>query len=187
MAVAAAGRKTRYQSYGNVAYDPAYAQPARRPAERGGAEVLRPQPKVRPRQRAAARPKVQVREQGRISIFAVVGFLAVGVFAALVMMSYVQLTVVSDQVVSLRSELDSLKTEESKLMARYDLAFDLSAIEAQVTADGSMTKPQSGQIVMLDMSEPDTVVRYRAEGETEKSGLLDKTKEILSGFQAYFQ
>ena len=89
--------------------------------------------------------------------------------------------------VSLRSELDSLKTEESKLMARYDLAFDLSAIEAQVTADGSMTKPQSGQIVMLDMSEPDTVVRYRAEGETEKSGLLDKTKEILSGFQAYFQ
>ncbi len=50
-----------------------------------------------------------------------------------------------------------------------------------------MTKPQSGQIVMLDMSEPDTVVRYRAEGETEKSGLLDKTKEILSGFQAYFQ
>lgn len=116
-----------------------------------------------------------------------VGFLAVGVFAALVLMSYVRLTVVSDQVVSLRSELDSLKTEESKLMARYDLAFDLSAIEAQVTADGSMTKPQSGQIVMLDMSEPDTVVRYRAEGETEKSGLLDKTKEILSGFQAYFQ
>ena len=78
----------------------------------------------------------------------VVGFLAVGVFAALVLMSYVRLTVVSDQVVSLRSELDSLKTEESKLMARYDLAFDLSAIEAQVTADGSMTKPQSGHCLL---------------------------------------
>ena len=155
--------------------------------------MIRPMPSLpaAPRsgegRRSSARPKVQVREQGRVSIFAVVGFLAVGVFAALVLMSYVRLTVVSDQVVSLRSELDSLKTEESKLMARYDLAFDLSAIEAQVTADGSMTKPQSGQIVMLDMSEPDTVVRYRAEGETEKSGLLDKTKEILSGFQAYFQ
>lgn len=187
MAVAAAGRKTRYQSYGNVAYDPAYAQPARLPAERGGAEVLRPQPKVRPRQRAAARPKVQVREQGRVLDLAVVGFLAVGVFAALVLMSYVRLTVVSDQVVSLRSELDSLKTEESKLMARYDLAFDLSAIEAQVTADGSHDQAPE----RADRDAGYVRARHRGplpgRGRDRKKRPFGQDQEILSGFQAYFQ
>ena len=96
MASAAARRKSRYAhprgTYGNLAY----AQPAARPLERGGSEVLRPQPKVRPRERALTRPKVRVREAGQISVFAVVGFLAVGVFAVLLMLSTVQLTMVSD-------------------------------------------------------------------------------------------
>ena len=184
MAVAAAGRKTRYQSYGNVAYDPAYAQPARRPAERGGAEVLRPQPKVRPRQRAAARPKVQVREQGRVSIFAVVGFLAVGVFAALVLMSYVRLTVVSDQVVSLRSELNQLQSEETKLMAQYELAYDLQEIETQMLASGQMTKIQNWQTYTLELSEPDSVEYYQ--GWDLKEQLMSFAKNLVTAVKEYF-
>lgn len=186
MAVEKARRKTKYQTYGNVAYDLAYVQPAARPHERGGSEVLRPQPKARPRQKTVARPKVRVREQGSVSLFAVVGFLAVGVFAALVLMSYVQLTVASDQVVSLNTQLESLKTEQAKLMTQYERAFDLSGVEAQVLADGSMTKPQSGQIVVLDMSEPDTVVHYQQEESAKASSVLVKAKEILNGIQAYF-
>ena len=185
MASAAARRKSRYDhprgTYGNLAY----AQPAARPLERGGSEVLRPQPKVRPRERALTRPKVRVREAGQISIFAVVGFLAVGVFAVLLMLSTVQLTMVSDEVVSLRSELSSLQSEEAKLMAEYELTFDPSAIEERVLSDGSMVKPTADQIYTLDLSESDSVVYY--DQESTGGSLLDTVRDMIDGALSYFR
>ncbi len=188
-ATATARRNTKYRpgtraTYGNVAYDLAYAEPA---LERGGSEVLRPQPKVRTRERAAVRPKVKVREAGRVSVFAVVGFMAVGVFAVLLLMSYVQLTVAQDQVFTMKQQLKTLESEQSHLLAQYELAFDLSSIEQKVTADGSMVKPQAGQMYTLDLSEPDSVVRYENEAPAEAAeGLLDQAKGFLDSVLAYF-
>ena len=185
MASATAQRRNRSiqprGTYGNLAY----AQPAARPLERGGAEVLRPQPKLRPRERAPTRPKVRVREAGQISVFAVVGFLAVGVFAVLLMLSTVQLTMVSAEVVSLRSQLSSLQSEEAKLMAQYELAFDPSTIEERVTADGSMVKPAAGQIYTLDLSESDSVVYY--DQESTGGSLLDTVRDMIDGALSYFR
>lgn len=70
-----------YRTYGSVAYAPAYDGTAVRAPRRE--EVLRPKPRVRPRERVLTRTQVQVREAGQASVFAVIGFLAVGVFAAL--------------------------------------------------------------------------------------------------------
>ena len=185
MASATAQRRNRSiqprGTYGNLAY----AQPAARPLERGGAEVLRPQPKARPRERALTRPKVRVREAGQISVFAVVGFLAVGVFAVLLMLSTVQLTMVSDEVISLRSQLSDLQSEEAKLMAQYELAFDPSTIEEKVTADGSMVKPAAGQIYTLDLSESDSVVYY--DQESTGGSLLDTVRDMIDGALSYFR
>lgn len=100
-----------YNTYGSVAYAPAYEGGAlRSPKER----TLQPQPKVRTheRTRSLTRTKVQVREAGEISPFAVVGFLAVGVFAVLVIFSYAQFTVANSQLSSLRSELSDLPGAE---------------------------------------------------------------------------
>ncbi|MEG2286292.1 MAG: Rnf-Nqr domain containing protein, partial [Ruthenibacterium sp.] len=44
-------------------------------------------PLVRPRERVEARPRALVREPGRVSIFGVVGFLAVGVVAVLLLLT----------------------------------------------------------------------------------------------------
>ena len=181
MASATARKRTRYAetrgTYGNLAY----AEPAVRPLERGGSEVLRPQPKVRTRER--------VREAGQISVFAVVGFLAVGVFAVLLMLSTVQLTRVSDEMISLKSQLSNLQSEEKKLMAQYELAYDLSTIEQKVTSDGSMVKPQSSQIYTLDLSEEDSVVHYsRENGGTETvDSLISSLKSLLDGALSYFR
>lgn len=184
MASAMARKKRRYTqprgTYGNLAY----AQPAARPLERGGSEVLRPQPKVRPRERALTRPKVRVREADAVSLFAVVGFAAVGIFAVLLMLSMVRMTMLNDEVVSLRSQLTALRSEEAKLMAEYELAFDASAIEEQVTADGSMVKPQAGQIYTLDLSEADNVLYYDQE---ETGSFLDAVREIIDSALSYFR
>ena len=105
-----------YNTYGSVAYAPAYEGGAlRSPKER----TLQPQPKVRTheRTRSLTRTKVQVREAGEISPFAVVGFLAVGVFAVLVIFSYAQFTVANSQLSSLRSELSDLQAQNVTLSA----------------------------------------------------------------------
>ena len=77
-----------YDTYGSVAYAPAYDGSAVRAP--GREDTLRPKPKVRPRERerTLTRTRVQVREAGEVSPFAVIGFLAVGIFAALVLWSY---------------------------------------------------------------------------------------------------
>lgn len=180
MASDVARKRSRYAqprgTYGNLAY----AQPAARPLERGGSEVLRPRPKVRSRERAIARPKVRVRAAGQVSIFAVVGFLAVGVFAVLLMLSTVQLTVVSDDVISLKSQLDTLQTEQTKLMTQYELAYDLSTIEEKVTSNGSMVKPQPGQIYTLDHTEEDSVIHFdKVDAETAEDGILGALRSIV--------
>ncbi|NCB63277.1 MAG: hypothetical protein EOM52_06625 [Clostridia bacterium] len=174
---------------GSAAYALNYDGSAVRQPGYGGAEVLRPRPKVRTREKAITRPVARVREAGHISLFAIVGFLAVGVFASLLLMSYVQLTVASDHVSNLNSELSALKSEQKKLLAKYELAYDLSGIEAQVTADGSMVKPEAGQIYTIDLSEPDSVVHYDqiSKADATVNGIFDEAKHVFTSILEYFR
>lgn len=189
MASTAARRKVRYSGGGGTYGSLAYAEPAVHPMGGAGSEVLLPRPRVRPRERVAVRPKVRVREAGQVSVFAVVGFLAVGVFAVLLMLSMVRLATVGDEVVSLKSSLTALQTDQKKLLAQYELAYDLSAIEQKVTANGSMVKPQAGQIDTLDLSEADSVVRYDQKDapEQEATGLPQRLQGLAEKALAYFR
>jgi len=130
-----------------------------------------------------------VREAGKVSVFAVVGFLAVGIFAALVLMSCVKLAAISGEVVTLNSRLTTLQGEEAKLRAKYELAFDIAAIEEEMTSSGAMVKPQSSQIIYLDLSEPDSVVLFRGQ-ETPAAGLggaLEGARTIFGTVLEYFR
>ena len=179
--------RTSYNTYGNVAYAPAYDGSALR-APRGGEEVLQPKPKVRPRERerTLTRTRVQVREAGEVSPFAVIGFLAVGVFAALLLWSYSQYVVAADQVVTLRSDLTALQEEHVRLSAQYEKVFDMERIQAAV--GDTMVRPSSDQIVYLDLSEPDSVVLYGEESAVQgPGGLLAGLKELFGDLFAYFQ
>lgn len=179
-------QRTEYRTYRRVGYT-AYDGSAARQLERG-AEVLQPRPQVRPRERTAVRPRVQVREAGKVSVFAVAGFLAVGLLAVVLLLSYVKLMVVSDQVVDLRNELTTLQSEEAKLRAQYELAYDLNSIEEQVTASGSMVSPQHGQVFYVDLSEPDSVEFFQqGNGSTGLSGAADSIRSIGSRILEYFR
>lgn len=184
MATAAAVKRNRYNSaratYGSVAYD-LDALP--------GGSIAAPRPLVRPREQTRARPKVRVREAGQVSLFAVVGFLAIGVFAVLVLMSGIQLTTLSDDIAGLNSQMTTLQSQEANLRTEYALAFDLNSIESAVTSNGSMAKPQSGQIIYLDLSEPDSVVLFEQDETPLKGaeGMLQGVKEVFTNVVEYFQ
>ena len=175
-----------YDTYGSVAYAPAYDGSAVRAP--GREDTLRPKPKVRPRERerALTRTRVQVRVAGEVSPFAVIGFLAVGIFAALVLWSYSQYIVTSDQLVTMRSELSDLQEENVRLSAQYEKVFDMERIQAAV--GDTMVRPTNDQIVYLDLSEPDSVVLYGQEETSQgPQGLLDGLKELFGDLFAYFQ
>lgn len=177
MAAVAQRRTNRYEVYGNVAYDPAWGAGAAAVPAPERQEVLHPRPNVRPRERTLARPRVQVREAGKISPFAVVGFFSIAVMTVLLMMCCVRLTVLSDESVQLRGQLSRLQEEESDLLARYELAYDLQAIESEMLASGAMVRPAGDQMVVLDLSEPDNVVVY---GQSEAgAGVIDEVKGFL--------
>ena len=177
----ARGINRRYDPYRNMcaAYDGSAARVLQ------GGEVAAPRPKVRPRPRAneLTRPHVEARPAGTVSIFAVVGFAAVVALAICILMSYVQLASLANEVVDLNTQMTKLKSEEATLLARYELAYDLGAIESAVTADGSMSRPQPGQMIYVDLTEPDSVTVY---GQEETTGFWDGVEEFIGGILAYF-
>ena len=91
---------------------------------------------------------------------------------------------VNDQVVSLRSELNQLQSEETKLMAQYELAYDLQEIETQMLASGQMTKIQNWQTYTLELSEPDSVEYYQ--GWDLKEQLMSFAKNLVTAVKEYF-
>lgn len=181
--MAQAVRNRRYDPYRHVEY--AYEGSAVRVLEPDERVLRRPYERPRERSQVKTRPQVQVRQAGRVAPFAVVGFAAVAVLAVLILMSFVRVSTISAEMVGLESQMTQLKSEEATLRARYELAYDLSAIEAAVTADGSMSHPQPGQMVYVDLTEPDSVVVYD-NGNQTSGGFLDGAKEIVRNVLAYF-
>ncbi len=185
MAASNQRRTRRYSTYGNVAYqlqperdDPRRAvQRPGRDSQRGG------KPRVQPRATPVSRPQVEVRPQGAVSLFAIVGFLAVAACALLLVMTSARLAVVRDETVELRTALTELEDEARSLRTEYEMAFDLAEIERQMTADGSMVKANPSQTVYLDLSERDNVVYYEAAQEGIV-GLIRRTEEFLAGLLA---
>ena len=168
-------KRRSYDPYRNMSY--AYDGSAARVLEQEEVLRPRPQPRVRPRHAQLERPKVEVRPAGKVSLFAVAG-------AVMILMSTVQLMSVSDEVVSIENQIRELKSEEATLLARYEMAYDLGAIESAVTADGSMSRPQAGQIIYVDLTEPDSVVLY---SQTEAAeGLWGSITQFWDSLLAYF-
>ena len=166
---------TRYDSYGSVAYAPVYEGNAVRAPRREEESRPAPQPRRReqPRRQEVKRTQVEGRQAGAVAPFAVVGFIAVAIFASLVLFSHAQSTVLNAEIVELRSQLTTLEAENAKLSAQYEQVFDMAAIQSAV-GEG-MTRPSGSQVVYLDLSEPDTVVVF---DKLKDSRVMDTMKNV---------
>lgn len=156
-------RNNRYVS-GNLAYDYDYLERERqRRSDRERQEYSRPYepapaPRPQPRRKTAARPKHRARI--RVSALVVLGFAATAVMLVALLTSYAQLTAISLDVVSMRTELSELEDENVQLLGRYERTFDLSTIKEAAESAG-MAKPSASQIYYVDLSSPDSVVLYK--------------------------
>ncbi len=113
------------------------------------------QPAVERPERAAAEPKtaqrnaVRTKERPGVSAFAVVGFLCIAGLLFMVLLSYVSLTELSEETVGLKEELAVLEEEETRLLLKYESAFDLNAVESYATNVLGMSKPGENQIFYI--------------------------------------
>ena len=178
----------RYRTSGNVAYQPEFEQERVRESSRGGQvrgdTVRRPEPRRRPqpqpRRRPAARPSIQVRPQGAVASFTVVGLFAVLACTLLLVVNCARLAVANNSIVELRGDLAQLQDENRVLQARYELLFDVEEIERQFLSDGSMVRSSPGQTVYLDLSGGDSVVYYEGAG-SGLSALLQRAEQFFAG------
>ena len=164
----AAARELRYNSrsavYGDLAYD--LDREVRERALRHAGEAPRHQtaveavPKAKPRVRSLS--KAQVRQRQKVSVLSVLGVGAAIGLAVMVLMGYIQLTIISDEVVSLQNQLEELQTENVTLTAQHEQMFDLATVKEVAEAAG-MSKPSSSQIYYIDLSEGDSAVVYQQE------------------------
>ena len=141
-------------------------------------------PKAKPRVRSLS--KAQVRQRQKVSILSVLGVGAAIGLAVLLMMGYIQLTAISDEVVSLQDQLAELETENVALTAQHEQMFDLATVKEVAEAAG-MSKPSSSQIYYIDLSEGDSAVVYQQEETNLLSRLLTSLNHGIYAVVEYFE
>ena len=157
--------------YGSLAYDldtlarERQLEEAGEMPERSGA----PQPKAQPRRHPQAQAKT------RPSPLLVGGIVLVCALVMVLLLGYVQLTVVSNHVVTIKDQLATLEEEHVSLVTEYEKTFDLATIKAAAEEAG-MSKPTSGQVQYIDLSGSDTAVVYG-----DEPGVVEKAISSIKG------
>lgn len=172
--MASAARDMRYRGKqavnGSLAYDLDYA--VRERALRHAGEA----PKTREKVKVYEAPRVLLRARQVVSPLAVLSVAAIMGLALLVLMSYVQLTMLSADTVKLQSQLEELESENAALTAQYQRMFDMASVKEAAEAAG-MSKPSSTQMSQLDLSAGDSAVAYRQ----KEPGLFSRILSSLHG------
>ncbi len=138
---------------------------------------LRKQTQSTKKRERLKRLEVQKRENAIISPSVIIGMLIAGLLFMFTLMQYVDMVELNDEAAELKSQMDVLKIEEAKLLARYELAYDLQAIKKEVLESGEMVKMQNSQIYVIELAEPDAVNYYEKQGFFRE--LLSQIKEIF--------
>lgn len=172
-------------TYGSLAYDLDALAREKQLDEAGKLpqKKVRPaQPEVQPVQRRQSAARAAVRPSPVLLLGTV---LVVGMVIAL-MLCYVKLTGISDNVSSIKREISALEEEHVALLTAYERTFDLATVKAAAEAAG-MSKPSSGQIQYIDPSGADSVEVYAAGGAAALNGFTEKAESLWAYVLEYFR
>lgn len=172
-------------TYGSLAYDLDALAREKQLDEAGKLpqKKVRPaQSEVQPVQRRQSAARAAVRPSPVLLLGTV---LVVGMVIAL-MLCYVKLTGISDNVSSIKREISALEEEHVALLTAYERTFDLATVKAAAEAAG-MSKPSSGQIQYIDLSGADSVEVYAAGGAAALNGFTEKAESLWAYVLEYFR
>ena len=172
-------------TYGSLAYDLDALAREKQLDEAGKLpqKKVRPaQPEVQPVQRRQSAARAAVRP----SPVLLLGTVLVVCMVIALMLCYVKLTGISDNVSSIKREISALEEEHVALLTAYERTFDLATVKAAAEAAG-MSKPSSGQIQYIDLSGADSVEVYAAGGAAALNGFTEKAESLWAYVLEYFR
>lgn len=132
------------------------------------------------------REQVLVRERQRVSVLSLMGVAAVIGMAVMLLLSYVQLTTLAADTVSLKSQLTALQAENVSLTAEHEQMFDMATVKEAASAAG-MAKPVSSQITYLDLASEDSATVYQTEEPSILSRMLSSLHHGVYAVVEYFE
>lgn len=193
MAEAVKLENRRTSTYGSLAYDLSSVATAPREIplevpqsperEQTGTrtrEQARPTVRTRTRKKALERPGV--------SPLAVIGTIAVLVVLVLLLLSYVQMTMISSETVGLNEQIAQLEEENTQLSIQYESTFDLTEIERYAVAELGMVKANNAQIHQLNSQEEDhAVILGEAATEEESLSIFDRIELFFYSIVEFFR
>ncbi len=159
---------------GNVAYDLSRFDNRRRVRE--AVEQAPEERRTEPRQEEVPR--------ARLSLSAILMYGLIAGMAALLISSYMSLTIMTDKLSDLSSELETLKNEEVILQKQYEERYILSDIETYAVEQLGMVKLEGDMMEYIELSNPDTITVIDPYEESRASGLfnrlVDHIRDLLS-------
>lgn len=146
-----------------------------------------PEPKVeeRPRERVSIRTEKKAVSRQGISLFAIAGWVSVAVLAVALLMSYIELNTIANQSYELRSQLEELEMEETRLMIEYESTFQLDEVEEYAINMLGMVRADDDQVKYLDNRAEDQAI-VLAENNVSV-GFSAKLKSFFTSIAEYFK
>ena len=134
-------------------------------------------------QEADAVTKRKTRAKPRTHLSFLTGLCCVGAVAvaALMLMSYLNLTVLNDEIAKLQSTYQELCNENVLLQTEYESRYDLNEIEAYAVNQLGMIKMERSQVEYVEISSPDSIRAISPE-ENETSSYI--TANFVKSFNA---
>lgn len=134
------------------------------------------------RQEAVKRAK----EAQSVSVFAVIGYIAVAAMMVFVLSGYIHLTEVSAEITSLKKEISLLETEQRRLSVEYETTFNTNRIAEYATGVLGMTKLSDQNTRIVRMEHDDRAEVLNADDSTGL-GILRAVREAISKFSEYLR
>jgi hypothetical protein len=133
------------------------------------------------------RREERARRAGRgVSLFSVVGYVAVASLMVLLILAYVNVNSVSQATVEMKSHLEMLTEEERRLKLAYESAFDAMEIESYAVNVLGMIPAADAVAGTIDVEAVDKAVIIGGD-ETKKGGALDGLAEFISSLLEYLK
>jgi len=176
-----AAEYARKATYGNVAYD--FERVRRGYEVEIPAETVKEPAKVK---KAAVKKVYKTAQRTRsISVFSVVGFLAIAVLVVLILLANVQLTEISSNATQARESIAALEQEQAQLLVEYETTFNLNEIRNYAIDKLGMVEAVDGEMVTVGGVSADKAIVL---GEASNGGdnVFSGIKTFLTSIREYF-
>lgn len=129
-------------------------------------------------------PRQEAAPRARLSLGTLLMYAMIAGMAALLISSYMRLTIMTDKLSGLTRELETLQNEEVILQKQYEERYTLSEIETYAVEQLGMVKLETSMMEYIELSTPDTISVIDPYEDNQVSGLFsrlaDKVRDLLS-------